>query len=238
MIENCTPILLAGGKGTRLRPLTFVFPKPLVPLGDSPIIDIVIKRLSTFGFPEIIISTGYMSELIRAVCGNGEKYGVKLKYLNETSPRGTAGSLSMATFDTEHCIAINGDILTTLNFERMLESHVHSKSDITIGVQKRFSTIDYGVVLTEQDTFVGFEEKPTLSHNVSMGVNILHRDILTQIEKCHYLDMPDLILRVHRQGGKVTCYQEDCQWLDVGRIDDFAKAQTLFESSPDEFLKK
>ena len=228
--------ILAGGKGTRLRPLTVSFPKPLVPLGDKPILEILLLRLKAFGITEMTISTGYLSQMIVSLCGDGSQYGVNIKYVHEEEPLGTAGALSLVEEPPENLLVMNGDLLTTLNFHNMMDYHQQEDADVTIGIYRREIKIDFGVVETDAGRFVGFREKPILHHDVSMGVNILSNRVLKYVKPGEYLDMPDLILKVHEDGGKVCCFQEDCYWLDIGRMDDFAQAQVDYEEHRDQFL--
>lgn len=238
-MENNKPvkaILLAGGKGTRLRPLTAVFPKPLVPLGEKPIIEILLSKLKNSGLTDITISTGYLAGLVMAICGDGSKFGVKIEYVGEDQPLGTAGSISLIDNLTDDFVVMNGDLLTTLNFKKMIAFHREQDADMTIGIHRREVKIDFGVVDTEDGIFKGFREKPTFNYDVSMGFNILSRRVLKYIKKNEYLDMPELILKVHENGGKVSCYHEDCYWLDIGRMDDYAQAQMDYTENAAEFL--
>ena len=235
--ENVLAIILAGGKGTRLRPLTAVFPKPLVPLGNKPIIEILLRQLKRAEFKRINLCTGYLSELIRAVCGTGEKFGLEINYTHEEEPLGTAGPLGLIEERTDPVIVMNGDLLTTLDFSRMLQFHHDESADITIGAYQRAVKIDFGVIESDKNNdFIGFQEKPVFNFEVSMGVNILGQRALEKITRNTYLDMPDLILQVHKKGGRISCYREDCFWLDIGRMDDYALAQEKFSEQEDFFL--
>lgn len=229
-------IILAGGKGTRLRPLTAVFPKPLVPLGHKPIIEILLTKLKNFGLTNVTISTGYLAELVMALCEDGRKYGLNIDYIKESSPLGTAGPIGKIQSITDDFIVMNGDLLTTLNFTNIIDFHKKNNADITIGIYQRNVKIDFGVVDMEEGAFKGFREKPTFNYDVSMGVNVLSKRVLEHIKPDTYLDMPDLILKVHNSGGKVCCYREDCYWLDIGRMDDYAQAQADFEENEARFL--
>lgn len=235
-MDNFKVVLLAGGKGTRLRPLTVVFPKPLVPLGDKPILDILLTRLKNLGFGEVIISTGYLAEMVRSLCGDGSRYGMSIDYVHEDSPLGTAGALSLIKDLPENYMVMNGDLLTTLDLNAMKAFHIDQDADITIAIFKREINIDFGVVETENGIFKGFREKPKLHHDVSMGVNILSNRVMSHVKENEHLDMPDLILKVHEAGGKVCCFQEDCYWLDIGRMDDYAQAQTDYVANSALFL--
>ncbi len=231
-------VILAGGKGTRLRPLTAVFPKPLVPLGNKPIIEILLRQLQGTGLTDVNICTGYLAELIMAVCGDGSKYGLNITYSSEDAPLGTAAPLAEIEGLTDPFIVMNGDLLTTLDFGKMVDYHESEQADITVGVYKRDVRIDFGVVDSDVDgRFQGFREKPTFHYEVSMGVNVIGKGAMQHIKQGEYLDMPDLVLKVHESGGKVALYREDdCYWLDIGRMDDYALAQQQFEQQEGMFL--
>ena len=144
-IQGIKTVILAGGKGTRLRPLTTVFPKPLVPLGDKPILEILLRQLEKSGLRDITICTGYLEELIMAVCGDGKKFGVTIRYSREDTPLGTAGPLGVLKAPSDPVLVMNGDLLTTLDFGKMLDFHHEENADITIAVYKREVKIDFGV---------------------------------------------------------------------------------------------
>ena len=236
-VGRITTVLLAGGKGTRLRPLTAVFPKPLVPLGDKPIIEILLRRLAACGFRNVTLCNGYLGELLMAVCGDGSKFGLSVDYVQEETPLGTAGPLSLIETDSDPVLVMNGDLLTTMDFRKMIASHVSRGAQATIALFKRDVPIDFGVVDSDEDgAFEAYREKPVFHFEVSMGVYILSQEVIQQVKPGEHLDMPDLILQVQRQGGLVNCYREDCFWLDIGRMDDYAKAQDEFTSNEDRFL--
>ena len=236
--QDIKAVILAGGKGTRLRPLTAIFPKPLVPLGHKPIIDVLLNKLKQTGLKEITISTGYLAELIMAVCGDGSKYNLNIGYVGEESPLGTAGALGHMDLGDGSVIVMNGDLLTTLNFQKLIAYHEQQSADITIALHEREVKIDFGVVDSDdKGVFSGFREKPVFKYEVSMGVNVLSSKARNLVEKNKYLDMPDLILKVHESGGRVCCYREDCYWLDIGRMDDYAQAQDDFEKNQEMFIK-
>lgn len=230
-------VILAGGKGARLRPLTAVFPKPLVPLGNKPILEILLRRLTSFGFTDVTLCTGYLSELLMAVFGDGAKLGLNIRYVREETPLGTAGALAMVDDLTDPFLVMNGDLLTTLDFNKMLQHHRARQADITVGTFRRDVRIDFGVIESDQQgRFLRCREKPTYHFEVSMGVNVLRRRVAERIEPNKPLDMPDLIESVHASGGTVCCYREDCQWLDIGRMDDYALAQEQYAQNEQMFL--
>lgn len=234
-------ILLAGGKGTRLRPFTHVFPKPLMPLGDAdpmPIIEVVLRQLARFGFDDVTIITGYLTELIEAFCGDGHKFGARLDYKRETTPLGTAGGLTLIDRPDEPVLVINGDILTTLNYAQMYEFHCQRGASATIASYAREVRIDFGVLEFANDPHIlaGYREKPEFSFQVSMGVYILDPiawDFLTPGEP---LLMPDLLEMIRTSGRSVHCFKQRCYWLDIGRHDDYATANDIFEARRAEFL--
>lgn len=229
--------ILAGGQGTRLRPLTTVFPKPLVPLDDKPVIEILLRRLSLFGIRRATLCTGYLAELIRAVCGDGAKFGLELEYVHEESPLGTAGPLALVDTLTDPFLVMNGDLLTTLNFAGLLQHHVESGADATIALYRRTVQIDFGVIKSDGDgRFDEYIEKPQYHFEVSMGVYAMSRSVLRHVPKGAKLDMPALITAIRAAGGRVSCYREDCFWLDIGRMDDYALAQEQFARQSEMFL--
>jgi len=236
-IQSTKAVILAGGKGTRLRPLTAVFPKPLVPLGHKPIIEVLLNKIKNSGLVDLTISTGYLAELVMAICGDGSKYGLNIQYVGEDKPLGTAGALGHMDLGEGNVIIMNGDLLTTLSFAKLIGYHEKEEADVTIALHKRDVKIDFGVVdSNDQGLFTGFREKPTFSYEVSMGVNVLSANARKLVQKHEYLDMPDLILKVHENGGKVCCYREDSYWLDIGRMDDYAQAQEDFEKNEEMFM--
>src|SRR5271166_804174 len=207
-------VLLAGGKGTRLRPYTHVLPKPLMPLGEDdpmPIIEVVLRQLARFGFRDVTIITGYLTELIEAFCGDGRKFGTRLHYRREETPLGTAGGLTLLKRPAEPVLVINGDILTTLNYGAMYEFHRDRGAAATIASYPREVRIDFGVLEFGDDPHVltGYREKPEYSFQVSMGVYILDSlawDFLTPGEA---LTMPALLLARHRPARRLRHGQRD-----------------------------
>ena len=230
-------VILAGGRGTRLRPFTVVLPKPLVPLGDKPVLEILLRRLAASGFRDVVVSTGYLAELIMAVCGDGSRFGVNVSYSREEEPLGTAGPLARIEGLSDPAVVMNGDLLTTLSLPNLLAHHGRQGADVTIATFRRQVRIDFGVVETDAaGAFMGFREKPVHDLDVSMGVNVLSARALAMIARGERLDMPDLILRVRDAGGRVCCYREECHWLDIGRMDDYATAQEEFAENESRYL--
>ena len=234
-------VILAGGKGTRLAPYTTVFPKPMLPIGDTPILAIIIKQLAYYGFDEIIISVGYLAELLQAYFMNNNDIPktIKLNFVREKHPLGTAGSLSLIPEQREPVLVMNGDTLTTLNYRQLVEHHNKRVAKITIATHKRDVYIDFGVLNTDdENTLMNYEEKPTLNYQVSMGVYVLDPNVLELIPHNERLDFPDLVKKVMARNEKVQCFMTDEYWLDIGRQDDYAKAVENFGKMKSAFLKK
>jgi NDP-mannose synthase len=230
-------ILLAGGKGTRLRPYTTSFPKPLVPIGDYPIIEVIIRQLFRSGIDEIIISTGHLAGLIEAYCGDGRRWGVKIRYVWEEKPLNTAGCLKLVGRLDDHFLVMNGDLLTTLDYQWLIREHLDQGAAATVAVQYRESRIDYGVVKTDANGFLHeYIEKPVYPFMVSMGINVLSKPVLDLIENDEAIGMPDLLLRIKGEQMKVYCVKPECSWLDIGRPDDYEKAQEVFATNESAFL--
>lgn len=236
-------VILAGGKGTRLRPFTHVFPKPLMPLGEAdpmPIIEVVLRQLSRFGFDDVTIITGYLTELIEAFCGDGRRFGSRIRYERELTPLGTAGGLTLLERPAEPVLVINGDILTTLNFGAMYDFHRERGAAATIASYPREVRIDFGVLEFDDGgdphVLTGYREKPEYSFQVSMGVYILDPIAWDFLTPGRPLPMPDLLEAMRTQGSPVHCFRQDCYWLDIGRHDDYATANDVFDSRRAAFL--
>jgi NDP-sugar pyrophosphorylase family protein len=234
-------VLLAGGKGTRLRPFTHVFPKPLMPLGDAdpmPIIEVVLRQLVRHGFHDVTVITGYLTELIEAFCGSGTRFGARLSYRREETPLGTAGGLTLLDRPDEPVLVINGDILTTLDFRAMHAFHRDLAPAATIASYPREVKIDFGVLEfgAEAHVLTGYREKPEFSFQVSMGVYLLDPVAWSYLRPDEPLSMPELLEAMRADGRPIHCFRQPCYWLDIGRHDDYATANEIFVARRAEFL--
>jgi NDP-mannose synthase len=238
-MKNVRVVILAGGKGTRLRPYTTIFPKPLMPINDMPILEVVLRQLKFFGFEKITISVNHLADLIQTFFGNGSKLGLDISYCMEDKPLGTAGSISLVGDITEDILVMNGDLLTTLDYGAMMRKHIDSKATATIGVFPRQVKIDFGVLdIGPAGELQQYTEKPSFEFLVSMGVNALHRSAMEFIPSAQYLDIPTLMVNLKKAGKPVLTYRSNCQWLDIGRPDDYEQALTIFEQNRHLYLRE
>lgn len=234
-------LILAGGKGTRLRPYTTVLPKPLMPVGDMPILEILMRQLKNCGVDSVILAVGYMHHLFKSFFGDGSRYGLSISYSFENKPLGTAGPIALVIDQLEDDFLImNGDLLTNLNYKELFISHINKKSAATISIHQRKVNINYGVVdYDKNNNLIGYREKPSFDYDVSMGINVLNKKAIYEfITPDAYLDIPDLMMQLSSAGKLVNCYQSKCTWLDIGRVDDYQLATELFETKREFFLKK
>lgn len=232
-------VILAGGKGTRLKPFTVAFPKPLMPLGDVPIVEVLVRRLVEFGITEVTLTLGHLADLIRAYFDRRQLVcpQLNLRYIQEDRPTGTAGSLSSVGGLDQTFLVMNGDLLTDLDFDGLVAFHRREGAALTIAAHARTLKIDLGVLEIGSDArLTGYREKPELQYNVSMGVYVYEPRVLNYIAYGEYLDFPDLVLKLLAAGEKVSAWPWEGLWLDIGRPDDYARAQSLFAEHPQTFL--
>ncbi len=231
-------VILAGGKGTRLRPYTTVFPKPLMPIGEMPILEVVLRQLRRSGFDRVTLAVSYLAELIEAFCGNGSRFGLDLRYSRETRELSTAGPLKLVGGLDSTFLVMNGDLLTTLDYGALVETHRMAGATATIAAHRRTVRIDYGVLEPGPDgRLVNYLEKPEIPYTVSMGIYVLEPEVLDFIEAGESLGMPDLLLRLKAAGRTVLVHESPCLWLDIGRFEDYERAVEIFESMRTEFLE-
>jgi NDP-sugar pyrophosphorylase family protein len=237
-------IILAGGKGSRLGPYTTVLPKPLLPVGDRAILDVVVHQLRSCGFTDLTFAVGYLAHLVRAVFGDGSGHGVSIEYHMESEPLGTAGALGTIEGLEDTFLVMNGDVLTTLDYGYLLDVHREAGNILTIATHRRVVQTDYGVLHTNgavgpTSAVTGFEEKPAMSYTVSMGVYVAEPAVLDYVDAGTYLDVPDLVLRLLENHEQVGAFPFDGYWLDIGRHEDYEKAILEYEELKDQlFLER
>ena len=219
-------VILAGGKGRRLLPYTTSFPKPLVPIGEKPIMEILIKQLADEHIKDIVLAIGHLGHLLQAYFGDGHRFGVNIKYSMEKKPLGTVGPLDLVKNELDSPFYVmNGDVLTDISFNKLMTAHKKSKAICTIGLYQRDVNIDFGVVhMDKNNNIVKYLEKPTLPNLVSMGIYVFDKQIFQYIRKGKKMDLPDLINLLLKNGKKVKGYLHKGYWLDIGRVEDYERA--------------
>lgn len=218
-------VILAGGKGTRLKPYTISLPKPLVPIGDMPILEIIIRKLSKSGFDHITITVNHMADIIRAYFNDGSKWGVKIDYSLESKPLSTMGPLKLIKDLPENFLIMNGDVLTDIDFNEFYNYHVNNDNIFTVSAFSREQKVDYGVLEIGIDNkLVNFIEKPTNRYNVSMGVYMANKRVLDYIPENQFYGFDHLMLDLIKQNLPATVKIHSGYWLDIGRPDDYEKA--------------
>lgn len=225
-------VILAGGRGARLHPFTVNFPKPLMPLGDVPVIEILIRRLIAFGLTDITLTLGHLAELLKAYFQHREELTdrIRLRYVEEAAPTGTAGSLASVPDLDATFLVLNGDLLTDLDFHELVRFHRERGAALTIATHTRTIKVDLGVLTCDSDLRIrGYLEKPETTYDVSMGIYVYEPSVLGYIDPGTYLDFPDLVCRLLGAGERVFSFPASHSvWLDIGRPDDYAEAQALF----------
>ncbi len=221
-----TAVILAGGKGTRLRPYTTLIPKPLVPIGDKPILEILIRQLKKQGITNIIICVNHLASLIQAFFGDGKKYGVRISYSFEKKPLHTIAPLKLIKNLPETFLVMNGDLLTDLDFRKLAAYHQSRKTLLTVATYDYDVAISLGVIDTDaqKKTAIGFREKPTEQVTISMGVSCLQRDVLAYVPKNTRFGFDDLMWALLEKNKEIALYNHQGYWLDIGKPEEYEKA--------------
>ena len=224
-------VILAGGKGTRLAPYTSVLPKPLMPIDGIPILEVIVKQLFHFGIKELIFTVSLQSEpLLSAYFGDGKRYKTHILYSREEKPLGTAGPLSILKDLPETFLVMNGDILTTLDYQKLIQYHRRQNAVVTIAMNQKKIRLELGVMeFNRNHRLTRYVEKPTLSYSVSMGIYVFEKSVLNWILTKKHLDFPDLIQKLINGRQDVACYPSKDFWLDVGSHEDYEEAQKKFK---------
>ncbi len=230
-------VILAGGKGTRLAPYTRVFPKPMLPIGDKAILEILLMQMKKAGITDVILTVGHLAGLMRAFFQEGDHLGLNIHYSYEKEPLGTAGPLSVIDGLDDTFIVANGDVLTTLKIDELVAFHKEKKAIATIASHHRSVHIDLGVLETQEDDYItGYIEKPDIDYRVSMGIYAFEPVVLDYIPKGQYLDFPDLVRKLIAADKKVAAFPFTEYWKDLGRPDDYEQASEDFEAMRHDFL--
>jgi len=230
-------IVLAGGRGTRLAPYTTILPKPLMPIDDMPILEVLLRQMKRAGINHVVLTVGHLASLLQAYFGDGEKWGIDITYSYEQQPLGTAGPIAMVQGLEKTFLVINGDVLTTLNLKKLFAFHKKKGGIATIAAHRRQVKIDLGVIQWgDDDRIAGYIEKPTNDYTVSMGIYVFEPRILDYLKVGECLDFPDLILKLIANGERVNGFTFDGYWMDLGRPDDYGQANQDFIAMKKQFL--
>jgi NDP-sugar pyrophosphorylase family protein len=231
-------IILAGGQGRRLAPYTVVLPKPLMPVCDAPILEIIIRQLKSYGLTDIVLAIGHLGNLIQTFFGDGKKFGIKITYKLEDKPLGTVGPLPLIDDLDKTFMVMNGDLLTTLNYDNLIEYHHKNKAIATIAVRDAEVDINYGVIKSKGNELCDYIEKPILEYMVSMGIYVFEPEVLKYIPKGKKFDFPELMQLLLKGKKKVALYKSKDFWLDIGRHEDYQKAIEEYEKIKEGLFKK
>jgi len=224
--EPLEAVVMAGGFGKRIMPLTATTPKPMLRVGDRPVMERTIERLKQSGIKKVNVTLHHLPDQIRQYFGDGSKLGVDIRYVTEDTPLGTAGALRNMASSTEPLLVVNGDIVTSVDFRALLDYHRESGSDLTMGVRKYEAPVPYGVVECSGDKVTKLVEKPTSSLLVNAGIYLLEPFVTEHIPAETHFDMPELVSKVLESGGRVSAFLIHEYWLDIGHPDDYSKAQS------------
>jgi len=219
-------VILAGGKGTRLKPYTITLPKPLVPVGEKPILELLINKLKSFGINEVVICVNHMAELIMSYFGDGHRFGVNIQYSIEESPLKTVAPIKLIKDLPQNFLVMNGDVLTDLDLIKLFNFHLEKKSMLTVATYTRNVKIDFGVIdINEKDRIaIGFREKPEYTFDVSMGVYVFNKKVLEAVPESQPFGFDDLMHELLNKNEKIQIYKHNGYWLDIGRPEDYEKA--------------
>ncbi len=220
-------MILAGGVGARLRPLTFSIPKPLLPVGETPVLEIIIGQLRKAGFQEVVLATGYQAELIRAFCGDGARFGVRVDYAHEPRPLGTAGPLTAMRGRAgagEFFLLMNGDVITELDFAAFMRAGAASGCDLTVAYARHVYRSPYGVLEISDGEVTGVTEKPEQTYAISAGIYCVNERALQWVPENAFFTVPELMRRLRAAGRRVNAYEIPGYWLGLENVENFEEA--------------
>lgn len=230
-------VIQAGGRGTRLRPYTLVLPKPLMPVGELPVIEMLLKWLRRNGIQKAFITLGYLGHLIRALCGNGSQWGMEIVYSEEKEPLGTVGPLRLIRKELDQMfLMLNGDLITDLQLETLIAFHRQTGGLVTVASTKKRIRVDLGVIESQSSRITRFQEKPTMEFHVSMGIYCMEPDIIDLIPDGVPFGFDDLMRQMLKEDLPVYMYEHDGTWMDIGREEDFLRAQEYFMNNRNSML--
>jgi mannose-1-phosphate guanylyltransferase len=221
-------VIQSGGKGMRLRPYTTILPKPLMPVGSKPVLELLLKWLRRNGVYDVYVTTGYLGHLIQSFCGDGRQWNLRITYTEEPEPLGTVGALSLLRNELDgRFLVLNGDLLTDLNLNSFVSCHREQGCALTIATVEKDIRMDFGIIESKSGKVMRFREKPHLRHLVSMGVYCMEPEMLNHIPLGVPFGFDDLMFRMLDLGIPVSTFLHNGFWLDIGRPEDFQKAQEL-----------
>jgi NDP-sugar pyrophosphorylase family protein len=239
LCANTPVVILAGGKGTRLQPYTTVLPKPLMPVGQYPILEILLRQLSEQGFRDVTLAVGHLAGIIQAYFKEGRDWGLDITYSYEATPLGTAGPIAKLAQTDRSRLVLNGDLLTTVNFGAIVRHHYETGAMATIGTTRRIETVQFGVIESEANgQITEYREKPNLDYLVSMGIYVFAPQVRDFIPPGVKFDFPDLVQRLLANNKRVVGYETTSYWKDIGRPDDYEQANIDFPAMESHFLKQ
>ncbi len=229
-MKSIKAVILAGGKGTRLRPYTLVLPKPLMPVGDIPVIESLLKWLCRNGVRDVFITIGYLGHLIKALCGNGRQWDMNIAYSEELEPMGTIGPLHLLKDNLKSTfLVLNGDLVTDLDLREFVQYHKRHGGILTVAVNEKSVKVDLGVLDAENGVVTKFREKPKIQFNASMGIYCMAPEILNHIPKGVYFGFDDLMHALLAAGEPIHVFNHEGLWMDIGREEDYFKAQKMLK---------
>jgi NDP-sugar pyrophosphorylase family protein len=224
--ESFRAVVLAGGRGSRLYPFTASLPKPLLPVGERPVVELIVRRLAVFGASRITVAVNYLADLVESFLGDGRRFGVPVDYVREAVPLGTAGPIGLVEPWKGPLVVTNGDILSDIDFHRLMKCHREKGAALTVTSMVQSLHIDSGVLTTDSSLRVtGIVEKPSVEHRISLGTYVLAEHVAGLILRNERLEMPELVRKLIDNGERVVAYDHSGFWLDIGHPEDFAKAQ-------------
>ena len=238
LCEQTPVVILAGGRGTRLMPYTTALPKPLMPVGDYPILDILLRQLAAQGFRRITLAVGHLAGLIQAYFKEGQEWGIEIEYAYEATPLGTAGPIARLPRNERALLVLNGDLLTTMDFAKIVRFHYENRALATIGTKRRAETVPFGIVeRAANGQITEYKEKPTIDYLVSMGIYVFSPTVREYIPRSQKFDFPELVQRLLANNQRVLTYETEEYWMDIGRPDDYQQANEDFPTLEQAFLK-